>query len=89
MNTKTILSTDPVASSQPKRLDFFERYLSFWVFGCMIVGVTLGRLLPEITRQVSSLEFGKNSHVNIPIAVLIWLMIYPMMLKIDFGGLRE
>jgi arsenite transporter len=80
--------TDPVASSQPKRLDFFERYLSFWVSGCMIVGVTLGRLLPEITRQVSSLEFGKNSHVNIPIAVFIWLMIYPMMLKIDFGGLK-
>ena len=46
MNTETVLSTDPVASSQPKRLDFFERYLSFWVFGCMIVGVTLGRLLP-------------------------------------------
>jgi ACR3 family arsenite transporter len=88
MNTKTVLSTDPVASSQPKRLDFFERYLSFWVFGCMIVGVTFGRFLPEITRQVSSLEFGKNSHVNIPIAVLIWLMIYPMMLKIDFGGLK-
>ena len=88
MNTKAALSTGPVVLPQPKRLDFFERYLSLWVFVCMIVGVTLGRFLPEITRQVSSLEFGRNSHVNIPIAVLIWLMIYPMMLKIDFGGLK-
>ena len=71
-----------------KRLDFFERYLSLWVLGCMVVGVTLGKLLPGFTQTLSGWEFGRNSHVNIPIAVLIWLMIYPMMLKIDFGGLK-
>jgi ACR3 family arsenite transporter len=71
-----------------KRLDFFERYLSFWVLGCMFVGVGLGQLLPGLTATLSGWEFGHASHVNIPIAVLIWLMIYPMMLKIDFGGLR-
>ena len=71
-----------------KRLDFFERYLSFWVLGCMLVGVGLGRLLPGFTSTLSGWEFGRASHVNIPIAVLIWLMIYPMMLRIDFGGLR-
>ena len=70
-----------------KRLDFFERYLSLWVLACMVVGVALGKSLPGLTATLSSWEFGRDSHVNIPIAVLIWLMIYPMMLKIDFGGL--
>jgi ACR3 family arsenite transporter len=70
-----------------KRLDFFERYLSLWVLGCMVVGIALGKLLPGLTATLSGWEFGRASHVNIPIAVLIWLMIYPMMLKIDFGGL--
>lgn len=70
-----------------KRLDFFERYLSLWVLACMIVGVALGKLLPGLTATLSGWEFGRDSHVNIPIAVLIWLMVYPMMLKIDFGGL--
>jgi arsenite transporter len=75
--------------NQPaKRLDFFERYLSLWVLVCMIVGVAFGRLFPDFTSTLSHLEFGEGSHVNIPIAVLIWLMIFPMMLKIDFGGLK-
>jgi ACR3 family arsenite transporter len=76
-----------MTASTTKRLDFFERYLSFWVLGCMGVGVAIGQLLPGLTATLSGWEFGRNSHVNIPIAVLIWLMIYPMMLKIDFGGL--
>ena len=54
----------------------------------MVVGVALGKLLPELTHKLSELEFGRDSHVNIPIAFLIWLMIYPMMLKIDFAGLK-
>jgi ACR3 family arsenite transporter len=54
----------------------------------MAVGVAGGRLLPALTRWLSTLEFGHASHVSIPIAALIWLMIYPMMLKIDFGGLK-
>jgi ACR3 family arsenite transporter len=71
-----------------KRLDFFERYLSLWVLACMLVGVSMGQLLPGLTRTLGGWEFGSESHVNIPIAVLIWLMIYPMMLKIDFGSLH-
>jgi len=70
-----------------KRLNFFERYLSLWVLLCMVVGVALGKLLPGATVALSKLEFGQGSQVNIPIAILIWLMIYPMMLKIDFGSL--
>src|SRR3990172_10300327 len=77
-----------MAESAPKRLDFFERYLSLWVLACMVVGVAIGRLAPDLTSGLSALEFGTNSHVNIVIAVLIWLMIYPMMLKIDFGGIK-
>jgi arsenite transporter len=77
-----------VAAVNRKRLDFFERYLSFWVLACMLVGVAMGRLAPAFTQWLSQVEFGKGSHVNVVIAVLIWLMIYPMMLKIDFGGIR-
>ncbi len=73
--------------SAAKRLGFFERYLSAWVLACMVSGVTLGMLLPGFTRTLGALNFGQSSHVNVPIAVLIWLMIYPMMLKVDFGAL--
>ena len=70
-----------------KRLAFFERYLTLWVFLCMIAGVALGKVAPAFTATLSKLEFGQGSQVNIPIAVLIWLMIYPMMLKVDFTAL--
>ena len=70
-----------------KRLAFFERYLTGWVFLCMVAGVLLGRLAPGLTGGLSRLEFGAGSQVNGPIAVLIWLMIYPMMLKVDFTAL--
>ena len=74
-------------AAEPKRLNFFERYLSLWVLICMVVGIALGKLLPDAITALSKLEFGEGSQVNIPIAVLIWLMIFPMMLKIDFGSL--
>jgi ACR3 family arsenite transporter len=76
-----------VRAPVPKRLAFFERYLTVWVFLCMVVGVTFGKLAPQITASLSTLEFVQGSHVNAPIAVLIWLMIYPMMLKVDFTAL--
>jgi arsenite transporter len=70
-----------------KRLNLFERYLTIWVFICMVVGVGVGKLMPGFTAALSAMEFGEGSQVNVPIAVLIWLMIFPMMLKIDFGSL--
>ncbi len=72
-----------------KRLAFFERYLSLWVFLCMVAGILLGKLAPALTAALSRLEFGQGSQVNVPIAVLIWLMIYPMMLKVDFTALGQ
>ena len=75
--------------STVKQLDFFERYLSAWVLVCMVVGIALGKQLPDLTRQLAAWEFGRGSQVNVAVAVLIWLMIYPMMLKIDFRALTE
>jgi len=69
----------------PKRLSLFERYLTLWVALCIVAGVVIGSLLPALVSALSRLEV---SHVNLPIAVLIWLMIYPMMLRIDFTALR-
>ncbi len=70
-----------------KRLGPFERYLSVWVGMCMIAGVFLGKLLPGFIRGLRGLEFGANSQINVPIAVLIWLMIIPMMMKVDFAAI--
>jgi arsenite transporter len=74
---------------EAKRLNFFERYLTLWVAVCMIVGVALGKLLPGFTGALRAVEFGEQSQINAPIAVLIWLMIYPMMLKIEFGSVLD
>jgi arsenite transporter len=73
------------AAGPGKRLSIFERYLSVWAALCIVAGIAIGRLSPDLVRGLSRLEV---SHVNLPIAVLIWLMIYPMMLRIDFAALR-
>jgi ACR3 family arsenite transporter len=70
-----------------RRLSFFERYLTLWVAACMVAGVLLGRSVPGAVGILRALEFGDGSRINVPIAVLIWLMIYPMMLKIDVTSL--
>ena len=72
-----------------KRLGYFERYLSLWVAFCMIVGVLLGKVLPGFIDGLRRMEFGNSSQINVPIAVLIWLMIIPMMMKVDFAAIRE
>jgi len=64
----------------------FERYLSWWVFGCIAAGILLGQLLPAFFATVGALQV---SAVNLPIALLIWLMIVPMLLKVDFGALNQ
>jgi ACR3 family arsenite transporter len=72
-----------------KRLNYFERYLSLWVGLCMLIGVLVGKVLPAIIDQLRRMEFGAGSQINIPIAVLIWLMIIPMMMKVDFASIRN
>lgn len=76
------------ASPDTKRLSPFERYLSVWVGLCIVVGVLVGRAFPELVAALRASEFGEGSHINLPIAVLIWLMIIPMMMKVDFTALR-
>ena len=71
------------------RLAFFERYLSIWVGLCMIAGVVLGKMVPLAVQGIRGIEFGKGSQINVPIAVLIWLMITPMMMRVDFGAIRN
>ncbi len=72
-----------------KRLSLFERYLTLWVGLCMFAGLALGKWLPGLVRLLRGMEFGRGSQVNLPIAVLIWLMIVPMMMKVDFGSIRD
>jgi ACR3 family arsenite transporter len=71
------------------RLAFFERYLSLWVALSMAAGVAVGKLLPAAVRTLRGMEFGQDSQINIPIAVLIWLMITPMMMKVDFTAVAN
>ena len=73
----------------PKRLNVFERYLSVWVGLCMLAGIAVGKTVPALTDGLRRLEFGQGSQINVPIAVLIWLMITPMMMKVDFASIRE
>ncbi len=67
-------------------IGFFERYLTVWVLLCMVVGVLIGNFLPVIPETLAKFEYAK---VSIPIAILIWLMIYPMMLKVDFQSIKN
>jgi ACR3 family arsenite transporter len=67
-------------------MGFFERYLSVWVGLCILVGVGLGYMVPGVFAFIAALEYA---HVNLVVAVLIWLMIYPMMVQIDFGSIKD
>lgn len=67
-------------------MGFFERYLSVWVGLCIIAGVTIGSVFPTVFAVIASLEYA---HVNLVVAVLIWLMIYPMMIQIDFSSIKD
>ncbi|MFH2068178.1 MAG: ACR3 family arsenite efflux transporter [Candidatus Omnitrophota bacterium] len=72
------------ANNEKARLPFFERYLSLWVLLCIAAGVIVGKVFPSGVNFLGELEVA---HVNIPVAILIWLMIYPMMLQIDFSSI--
>ena len=67
-------------------ISFFEKYLTIWVAICMVVGVAIGVYIPQIPKFLSQFEYYK---VSVPVAILIWLMIYPMMLKVDFKSVKK
>jgi len=72
----------------PAKLKLFERYLSLWVGLCMVFGILLGKFFPALVGSLRELEFGTGSQINLPIAIFIWLMIIPMMMKVDFTAIR-
>ncbi len=72
------------ASAQPMTL--FERYLTLWVFLCILVGIALGKFFPPAFHVIASMEIAK---VNIPVGLLIWVMIIPMLVKVDFSALHQ
>ncbi|MBK8277847.1 MAG: ACR3 family arsenite efflux transporter [Nitrospira sp.] len=85
----TALATILPTQANTKRLTLFERYLTVWVGLCMVAGMILGQSAPAAVQLLRRIEFGEGSHVNFPIAVLIWLMIIPMMMKVDFTAVRN
>ena len=72
--------------SENKGIGFFEKYLSVWVALCIIVGIVIGQWIPAVPETLGQWEYA---NVSIPIAVLIWLMIFPMMMKVDFRSVRN
>ncbi|MDM0081877.1 ACR3 family arsenite efflux transporter [Variovorax sp. J31P179] len=82
------MTTSTLAAAAPAKpaIGFFERYLTVWVALCIVVGIALGQLLPGVSKAVASVEVAK---VNVPVGLLIWVMIIPMLLKIDFGALGQ
>ena len=82
MNTTTLSST----GAAPAPMSVFERYLTVWVFLCIVAGITLGQLFPTLFQVVGRMEVAQ---VNLPVGLLIWVMIVPMLLKVDFGALHQ
>jgi ACR3 family arsenite transporter len=80
-------TTDAAAPLLPQpAMSVFERYLTVWVFACIVAGVAAGQLFPQIVHAVGRMEVAR---VNLPVGVLIWVMIIPMLVKVDFAALHE
>lgn len=75
-----------MAEKQQAGISFFQRYLTIWVLLCMAAGILIGHFVPAVPAALGKLEVAG---ISIPIAVLIWIMIYPMMIKVDFQSIRE
>ena len=73
-------------STEKSAINAFQKYLTVWVILCMVVGVLIGKYLPGIPQFLNQFEYAK---VSIPMAILIWLMIYPMMMKVDFQSIKN
>lgn len=73
-------------SKEKSAINAFQKYLTVWVILCMVVGVLIGKYLPGIPQFLNQFEYAK---VSVPMAILIWLMIYPMMMKVDFQSIKN
>lgn len=75
-----------MSKEQTAQIGFFERYLTIWVGLCIVVGIGFGQFFPGLVKVVGSMEVAQ---VNLPVGILIWVMIIPMLLKVDFGALHQ
>jgi len=75
-----------IAEKTAAGISFFEKYLTIWVLLCMAAGILIGRFLPGVSAFLEQFEYAQ---VSIPIAILIWIMIYPMMMKVDFQSIKN
>ena len=73
-------------SKEKSAISVFQRYLTVWIIMCMVIGILIGKFLPQIPDFLNRFEYAK---VSIPMAILIWLMIYPMMMKVDFQSIKN
>ena len=67
-------------------MSLFERYLTLWVFLCILLGIAFGQFFPGVFQAVGAMEVAQ---VNLPVGLLIWVMVIPMLVKVDFGALGE
>jgi ACR3 family arsenite transporter len=79
-------STDTAIGAARPAIGFFERYLTVWVALCIVGGILVGQVLPQLFQAIGRMEVA---HVNLPVGVLIWVMIIPMLIKIDFGAMTQ
>ncbi|HBB29490.1 MAG TPA: arsenical-resistance protein [Clostridiales bacterium] len=75
-----------MSSKNIQGIGFFEKYLTVWVILCMIIGILIGKFIPSVPNFLGKFEYA---NVSIPVAILIWLMIYPMMMKVDFKSIKD
>lgn len=80
------VQTEAVAATPSFSMSIFERYLTVWVLLCIVAGIALGQLAPGAFRAVGRMEVAQ---VNLPVGLLIWVMVIPMLLKVDFGALGQ
>ncbi|MCT6720345.1 ACR3 family arsenite efflux transporter [Acidovorax sp. K2F] len=81
-----MVQCNPAGAAVPAPMSVFERYLTVWVLLCIVVGIALGQFLPSVFQAIGRMEIAK---VNLPVGLLIWVMVIPMLVKVDFGALGE
>ena len=86
MTTTDNTTTLPAPAAAPAPMSVFERYLTVWVFLCIVVGIAFGQMLPGPFQAIGRMEIAK---VNLPVGLLIWIMIIPMLLRVDFASLSQ
>jgi ACR3 family arsenite transporter len=81
-----LISKNNAHHEKNKGISFFERTLTLWVAACIMAGILIRQYIPSVPATLHRFEYA---NVSIPVAILIWLMIFPMMLKVDFNSVKN